>query len=82
MKQVAKTKMPKTQASAETLESIPKILSRHQLAQYLGICYRMVANLERQGVLPSIKLGKRRVYKLDSILSALSRLETCEPKQP
>jgi hypothetical protein len=82
MKPVAKTKMLKTQTLAETLEPVPQILSRRQLAQYLGVCDRMVANLEKQGVLPSIKLGKRRVYKLDSILTALSRLEKCEPKQP
>jgi len=82
MKEVAKTKMLKTQALAETLEPVPQILSRRQLAQYLGVCSRLVATLEKQGVLPSIKLGKRTVYKLDSVLTALSRLEKCEPKHP
>lgn len=81
MKPIAKTKMLKTQTLAETLEPVPQILSRRQLAEYLGVCYRLVSNLEKQGVLPSIKLGKRKVYKLDSVLAALSRLETCAPKQ-
>ena len=51
------------------------ILSQRQLADYLGLCERSVRNLERPGVLPRIKLGKRTVYRLDSIMAALARLE-------
>ena len=51
------------------------ILSQRQLADYLGLCERSVRNLERRGVIPRIKLGKRTVYRLDSILAALARLE-------
>ena len=60
---------PRTPASAT------QILSRSELADYLGVCQRTVSKLERRGNLPRIKLGKRTVYRLDSILAALSRLE-------
>ena len=63
------TGAPRTPASAT------QILSRSELADYLGVCQRTVSNLERRGNLPRIKLGKRTVYRLDSILAALSRIE-------
>jgi len=63
------TGAPKTPASTTP------ILSRRELANYLGVCERTVSNLERRRLLPHIKLGKRTVYRLDSILAALNRLE-------
>jgi transcriptional regulator with XRE-family HTH domain len=64
--------------SAETTAAAPLIISQRQLADYLGVCERTVRNLERQRVLPRIKLGKRTVYRLDSVLSSLSRMEQRE----
>ena len=64
----------KAAAEAPSPSGTP-ILSQRQLAEYLGLCERSVRNLERRGVIPRIKLGKRTVYRLDSILAALARLE-------
>ena len=54
------------------------ILNRKQLAAYLGLCARSIQNLERRGVMPRIKLGKRTVYRLDSVLATLGKLEKSE----
>ena len=53
----------------------PQIMNQRQLAKYLGLCCRSVRNLEKLGKLPHIKLGKRTVYKMDSIQEALKNLE-------
>ena len=72
------TASPQPGIPAETPAAAPPILSQRQLAEYLGVCERTVRNLERQRVLPRIKLGKRTVYRLDSVLSSLSRMEKTE----
>jgi hypothetical protein len=58
------------------LPAASAILSRKELAAYLGICPRSIQNLENRGILPRIKLGKRTVYRLDSVLKTLGDLET------
>jgi DNA-directed RNA polymerase subunit H (RpoH/RPB5) len=64
------------------INELPQIMSRDQLAKYLGICYRNVFTLEKKGIFKSIKLGKRVVYRLDSVMEALKKLEQYEASQP
>ena len=59
-----------------------QVMSRDQLAWYLGICPKSVYHLEKKGVFRPIKLGKRVVYLLDSVLEALDKLEKYDAPQP
>jgi predicted DNA-binding transcriptional regulator AlpA len=61
---------------------LPQVMSREQLANYLGICSKSVYHLEKKGVFRPIKLGKRVVYLLDSVLEALDKLEKYEAPEP
>lgn len=72
-------RIAKHQAGAtHSLLASPAILNRKQLAAYLGLCPRSIQNLERRGTMPRIKLGKRTVYRLDSVLATLRKLEKSE----
>lgn len=53
-----------------------KILNRVELASYLGVGERSLSNWERQGLIPVIRLGRRRLYRLDAVLVALEKLES------
>ena len=57
-----------------------KYMSRKQLSAYLGICDRGVRKLTHAGTLPSIRLGKRVVYRMSTINKVLSDLEQVHPK--
>ena len=61
---------------------VPQIMSRDQLANYLGVCTRTIHKLDKQGILRPIKLGKRVVYSLDSVLEDLAALEKQSTPQP
>ena len=52
------------------------LMNRMQLAQYLGVGERSLHNWERQGLIPVIRLGRRRIYRLDAVLTALEKLES------
>jgi|LakMenEpi03Aug12_release.lakeMendotaPanAssembly.Ray.scaffolds.fasta_scaffold887379_1 hypothetical protein len=67
---------------SQTPAQAPAILSREQLANYLGVCTRTIHKLDKQGILRPIKLGKRVVYSLDSVLEDLDRLEKQSTPQP
>jgi len=52
-----------------------RYLSAAELASYLGVGRNSIANWVRQGLIPEIRLGRRRLYRLDRIESALEQLE-------
>ena len=66
----------------ETRAQAPTILSRKQLAAYLGVCCRTVQILDKKGSFRSIRLGKKVVYSLDSVLEDLAALEKQSTPQP
>ena len=68
--------------STKQIVAPTQILSQRELADYLGLCERSVRKLERNGVLPFIKLGKRTVYRMDSVLEALKKLEEQSTPKP
>ena len=71
-----------TTKSTKQIVAPTQILSQRELADYLGLCERSVRKLERNGVLPFIKLGKRTVYRMDSVLEALKKLEEQSTPKP
>jgi DNA-binding XRE family transcriptional regulator len=68
--------------STKQIVAPTQILSQRELADYLGLCERSVRKLENKGVLPFIKLGKRTVYRMDSVLEALKKLEEQSTPKP
>lgn len=57
-----------TQGQGEVYETADQVLAR------VPICRRHLANLTRRGVIPSIRLGRRRLYPRTLLDRALARL--------
>lgn len=64
-----------TKATYSTNLTRNKYLSARELAAYLGVAPNSIANWERQGLIPVIRLGRRRLYRLDRVETALELLE-------
>ena len=67
------TKMQK----AQLRRNPPAIMNEIELAEYLGCSTRHIRNLVARRVLPFIKLGRRRLFRLGAILKTLA--ETRNP---
>lgn len=65
-----------TQAVPSGTELQNKIVNRVELASILGVGERSIQNWEKQSLIPVIRLGRRRIYRLDAVLTALERLES------
>ena len=46
-----------------------------ELAKHLGVGQNSIRNWERRGLIPVIRLGRRRIYRLDRVEAALEKLE-------
>ncbi len=53
----------------------PVLMNEHEVALFIGICTRSVRNFTARGLLPVIRLGRRRLYRRDTVLAALQRME-------
>jgi len=69
-----------TEVTTPTLPT--QILSRRQLAKFLGVNYVTVSSMTKRGEIPCISLGRRKVYRLDSVMECLKKLEKYEAPQP
>ena len=50
------------------------LVNRNQLAYELGVTARTIRNWELEGLLPSIKIGKRTVrYRIEHVISFLEK---------
>lgn len=62
--------------SPEQLRANPPVLmNERELALFIGICPRSVRNFTTRGLLPVIRLGRRRLFRRDAVLAALRELE-------
>lgn len=52
------------------------LIDRPGMAGYMGISIRALQNYEKQGLIPVIRIGRRRLYRMESVLEALERLES------
>jgi excisionase family DNA binding protein len=57
----------------------PDVLSRHEAADYLHISISALGNLLAAGQVPSIKIGRRRVFLRSSLDAWMAALETTAP---
>jgi hypothetical protein len=57
----------------------PVLMSEREVAAFLNICERSVRNFTARRLLPVIRLGRRRLYRRDAVLAALSKLEGIHP---
>jgi hypothetical protein len=62
--------------SSEILRANPPVLmNEREVAVFVGICPRSVRNFSARGLLPVIRLGRRRLFRRDAVLAALKALE-------
>ncbi len=61
--------------SSEPKSSNTPFINSYQTAELLGISLRSVLRLRSSGVLPHIKLGRRTIFRRESIEAAMSRRE-------
>ncbi len=48
-------------------EDLPKLITRHDLADYLGVSPRTLRNYELSGKLKSLRIGKKKYYVKEDI---------------
>jgi len=53
----------------------PVLMSEQEVALFIGICTRSVRNFTARGMLPVIRLGRRRLYRRATVMAALQRME-------
>lgn len=53
----------------------PVLMNEQEVALFIGICTRSVRNFTARGMLPVIRLGRRRLYRRDTVMAALQRME-------
>lgn len=54
----------------------PDIMSRAEVASFLGVSVRSIQNFEARGLIRCIRIGRRRLYRKGALLAALERLES------
>jgi hypothetical protein len=50
-------------------------MNEREVAAYLGVCVRSIRNFVSRGLIPVIRLGRRKVYHLPAIKAAMQKLE-------
>lgn len=53
------------------LDARPELVDGDTMSQKLGVSPASVDRLRRAGVIPSIKLGHRRLYRPDAVIAAI-----------
>ena len=54
----------------------PSFMTQGEVADFLRVSQRHVANLQRKGLLPCVKLGRRVIYPRDRVIKALDSIST------
>lgn len=53
----------------------PPLVNRSELSEFLRISEKSLRNYESRGLIPVIKIGRRRLYRTASVLKSLEKLE-------
>jgi len=53
----------------------PTLMNEREVAVFLGICPRSVRNFTTRGLIPVVRLGRRRLFRRDAVMAALAKLE-------
>lgn len=51
-------------------------MTQGEVADFLRVSQRHIANLQRKGLLPCVKLGRRVIYPRDRVIKALEEIST------
>jgi hypothetical protein len=54
-------------------------MNEREVAVVLNVCPRSIRNFTSRRILPVIRLGRRRLYRREAVLSALEALESRGP---
>lgn len=68
----------RNQANGDNDEVRPILLCLSDAAHLLGISPRLLQRLTAEHLIPSVKLGRRRLYRLESITRCAAVLENYE----
>lgn len=60
-------------ADMQVRSNPPVLMSEREVAVFIGICPRSVRNFTSRGLLPVIRLGRRRLYRRDAALGKMER---------
>jgi excisionase family DNA binding protein len=58
---------PRPQAGQVSHGRSPALLSAEETARYLNVSARTLASLTSEGIVPSLTIGRRRLYPLDRL---------------
>ena len=71
-----------TEPSSTSLDPVridpPLLLRESETAVMLGVSIRTVRNYDRRGLLKPIRIGGRKLYRLETLLATLEKLENQE----
>ena len=78
-----RTQRTLTAAESQLIRTIPPVyLSAVEAAIYMDISERNFRTLATQGIFPSIRIGRRLLFRRDALDAALARLESDSTKIP
>ncbi|MGB0371994.1 MAG: helix-turn-helix domain-containing protein [Opitutales bacterium] len=67
------------QLSDNSPESIranpPALMNEREISIFLGLSERSVRTYTQKGVIPVIRVGRRKIFRRDAVLTALKKLE-------
>lgn len=78
-----RTQRTLTAAESQLIRTAPPVyLNAFEAAIYTDISERNFRTLARQGIFPSIRIGRRVLFRRDALDAALARLESDSTKTP
>ncbi len=54
----------------------PKLVDRNELARLLGVSIQTINRLVKDRMIPSVRIGKRRLFEARKVIDALTDVET------
>ncbi len=56
-------------------ENPPVLMNEREVSVFLGLSERSVRNYTANGLIPVIRVGRRKIFRRDAVLAALRKLE-------
>jgi len=62
-------------AGLELRQSPPVLMNEREVSAFIGLSERSVRNYTARGLIPVIRVGRRKIFRRDAVLAALKKLE-------
>jgi hypothetical protein len=50
-------------------------MNEREVAAFLGLAERSIRNFVNRGLIPVIRIGRRKIYRRDAVIAAMQKLE-------